>query len=159
MSDYSIDATALAGRLKQSELVQLTDDADTGAIDEPTLTAAIDAAEAEFHLYAGVYYAIPVRTSAGAVPPGVKEKLLDAVAWRLKQRVPELLRNGDDEGKLWAERRKELLEWYEAIANLDPKKRLVIPGAVAPDSPATEPRTGGVSVDADCELYGEGFMN
>jgi len=130
-SSYGVDQDALVARLSTREMIDLTDDASVGAIDAGIVEQKIDEAEAEFHLYAAVYYATPVRTSTGATPEGIREKLIEATAWRLKQRRPELVRNSEDEGKLWADRRKETLDWFEAIASADPKVRLPIAGAVA----------------------------
>jgi hypothetical protein len=129
-SNYDVDQQAIVDRLSADRVQQLTDDANAGAIDSTKVVEAIAATEAEFHLYASVYYATPVRTSTNGIPDGVREKLIEATAWRLQQRRPATLEGTGGEGKLWADRRNEVLDWYEAIASSDPKKRLLIGGGV-----------------------------
>jgi phage gp36-like protein len=159
---YSIDLNAMKSRLSDQRLIQITDDAGSGSIDTAKVDDAITAAEAEFHLYAGVYYTTPVRKSDNTIPQGIREKLLDATAWRLMQRRPEFLRGSEDEGKMWADRRAEVLAWYEAIAASDPKKKLPIAEAVEKAAAAVADGHGLPKVGSDDSLFSRdrrvGFM-
>jgi phage gp36-like protein len=151
-SNYDVDQQAIVNRLSADRVQQLTDDANAGTIDATKVVEAIDAAEAEFHLYASVYYTTPVRTSASTIPEGIREKLIEATAWRLTQRRSEALQGTDKEGKLWADRRKEILDWFEAIASSDPKKRLLIAGGVEKTSDVVV-RSGTATVVSDAGRF------
>ncbi len=152
MSAYAITTNLLKTRLSEERLIQLTDDSNTGAIVQTAIDEAITSAEAELHLYAGVYYATPLRKSDGVtVPDGVRELLTDSVCWRLMTRRPEFLRNSEDEGKYWEARRDEILRWLRAIANADASRRLLIPGAV--EASAATVRAGEASVSSDAPRF------
>jgi phage gp36-like protein len=156
-SSYSVDQVAIVNRLSNDRVIQLTDDAGAGSIDAAKVTEAIDAAEAEFHLYAGVYYDTPVRKSDNTIPQGIREKLIEATAWRLMNRRPEFLRGEQDEGKLWQKIRDSVETWYEAIAHPDKGKRLLIPGAKDKSTPLV-PRAGSAKLTADTPRFTEDRM-
>jgi phage gp36-like protein len=151
-SNYNIDQAAIIKRLSAKLVKDLTDDLNTGSIDSAIVEESIDATEAEFHLYAGVFHVTPVRTAQGAIPQGVREKILEANAWRLMQRRPGNLKNDTDEGRLWEKRRKEVLDWFEAIASADEKVRLLIPFAVE-RTQREEPRAGGAAIVSDPSTF------
>jgi phage gp36-like protein len=134
-------------RFSALRLKQLTDDAGA-TIDSTKVDGAIVAAEEEFHVYVEPYYAVPVRTSAAAVPSGVKQKLIESARWFLMQHRAELMRNGEDEGQQWEKRRKEHLEWLREISEPDPRKRRLIAGAVETGSTVTSGGTATVVSDA-----------
>ena len=139
-------------------VIQTTDDTNSQTIDVTVLDAVIAAAEAEFDLYAGVYYVTPVRTAGDEVPIGVKEKLVDAVAWHLMNRRPEVMRSSADEGEYWTRRRREILGWFEAIASADPKRRLLIPGATEKSEDDVAPRAGSAKVTSDVARFSTARM-
>lgn len=146
---YSIDVDRIKARLGEERVMQLTDDDNAGAIDITAVDEAIVSAEAEMHLYAGVYYDVPLRKSDGTtVPDGIKDLLTDSTCWRLMTRRPEFLRNGADEGEFWERRRKEILAWLNAIAHASPDRRLLVPGAVE-RSTAVVSRGGGPKITTD----------
>lgn len=146
---YSISLDLIKKRLGQDRVIQLTNDANTGTVDQANVDEAILSAEAELHLYAGVYYATPLRLEDGTtVPPGIKELLADSTCWRLMTRRPEFMRNTNDEGDYWESRRKEVVAWLKSIADPDARDRLLIPGAKKP-SAAVEPRGGASTVETD----------
>jgi phage gp36-like protein len=151
-SNYGVDQAAMIHRLSNDRLIQLTDDENTGAIVASRVTEAIEAAEAEFHLFAGVYYDAPVRTAAGAIPTGLREQLIELTAWRLQQRRSENLRSSEDEGKLWEGIRKRLDGWLDDISSADMKKRKPIPGAVERLQP-DPPRAGSAEVVSDTQVF------
>lgn len=139
-------------RFSDDRLKQVTDPNGV-AIATPLVDAAIVAAEEEFHLYAGIFYAVPVRKSDGSTPTGIKQKLINAARWYLMQNRPEFLRGDSDEGKLWEKARKEWTDWLESIAaaNSEGKPRLPIPGAV--ETSTLVARDGEAEVQADAVFF------
>jgi phage gp36-like protein len=152
---YSITQSDL--RFSNVRLAQLTDD-NGAVIDTTKVDAAIVAAEDEFHLYAGVYYATPVRDSGGAVPAGIRLKLIEAARCFLLGNRPESLRSDEDEGDQWEARRREHITWLKSIADADPKDRLPIPGAVEKSAGDTTARGGTASVVADAVYFAPSTM-
>jgi phage gp36-like protein len=159
-SSYNINEAAIVKRLGFQRVVELTNDtAGATTIDSAVLDEAIAAAEAEFHLYAGVYYVVPVRDGSNNIPPGIREKLIELVAWRLMNRRPHMLAGDDNsERKLWSGVRSSIDAWFNAISTADPKSRKPIPGALAISIEGDAARGGGVLVDAEESQFGAGFM-
>lgn len=146
--NYGITQSKL--RFSDERLKQLTDDAGA-TINTTKVDDAILAAEQEFHLYAGVYYATPVRTSAAAIPEGLEQKLIEAARWFLMQNRPEFLRSDDDEGAQWETRRKEWMKYLERISDARAEQRLPVPGAV--ERSGQTARGGTASIVSDEQFF------
>lgn len=131
---YEITTADLKRKFTEQELIELTDDANTGSVDEAVIALAIASGEEEFNLYASRYYAIPVTP----LPAAVKEKVIDLCAYQLMTRRPRLLHDEAADGPFWIRLRKELLRWLEALAS--EKRTALIPGA---DENAAPVATGG----------------
>jgi phage gp36-like protein len=144
-------------RFSEVRLAQLTDE--NGAVINATkVDQAITDAEDEFHGYAGVYYATPVRTSSDEIPSGIRLKLIEAARWFLMGNRPESMRSDDDEGDQWEARRKEHVSWLKSIADADARERLPIPGAVEKSAADTTARGGTATVVADPVFFGAAAM-
>lgn len=77
---YSTQADLL-NQLSEQELVELTDDARTGAVDAAKVTAAIKTADATIDAYAGGRYSVPL-----AVSDKVKALSVDLAIYELEKR-------------------------------------------------------------------------
>lgn len=80
--------TDLRNKLDEDTLIQLTDDADTGAIDTAVIDAALEEADAEINKYLGKQYAVPLAT----VPTMVRYMAADIAIVNLygrKQGAPD----------------------------------------------------------------------
>lgn len=71
----------LLNQLTQTELVQLTDDAGTGAVDSAKVDAALAAASATIDAYAGARYTLPLQPS-----DKVKQLCVDLTIYELEKR-------------------------------------------------------------------------
>lgn len=135
MSAYNIVPDDLLERLDQAKLAQLTAATNNGPRDDAKITAKIDEAEAEIHLAAGVYYAIPIAAVAGtsqlasdSLTKTIRSKVLDLAAYKLVQLKPEQLNNGD-KVTYWSQLRKSIDTWLERLQSSDQAKRITLPGA------------------------------
>ena len=138
MSRYGLVAADLLARFTEQTLIQLTDGAAT--FDEETIETQIDAEENHFDGFAGVYYALPVRTATDTVPGVVRESLLDGVAIRLLSRKPEFVTDESDLQKFWRAARTELKDWKNGLSH--PSRPKQIPDAVERAAPVA---TGGTA--------------
>ena len=87
----------LLGQISNAQLIQLTDDAKTGAVDTTKITQAIDGAESEVDGYVATKYTVPV---AAPVPQLVKELSIDIAIYRLyrrRQRIPDDVKKAYDD--------------------------------------------------------------
>ena len=73
--------TDLLNQLTEAELVQLTDDAGSGAVDTAKVDAALAAASATIDAYAGARYTLPLQTSEK-----VKQLCIDLAIYELEKR-------------------------------------------------------------------------
>lgn len=73
--------TDLLNQLTEAELVQLTDDAGSGAVDTVKVDAALAAASATIDAYAGARYTLPLQTSEK-----VKQLCIDLAIYELEKR-------------------------------------------------------------------------
>ncbi len=153
-SRYALTAAMLLTRFTEETLVQLTDGA--SAPDEAIVNTAIDSEENDFDGYAGVFFALPVRTSAGAVPGIVTEKLLDGVAIRLLCRKPEFVFSDQGELSAWWDRRMKALEAWK-LALSDPARKVKLPDAVERGA-VTETNSAAVKTSSVSGSYCAGFM-
>lgn len=101
----------VAQRMGQSLLVQLTDDAGTGAADEAIISEARGSAEAEIDSYLARRYAAPVEVEdEPQVAVLLRSVTLDLVEYRLHARRPpvpeEVVR-----------KRASAVEWLAAVAD------------------------------------------
>ena len=71
----------LLDQITTAELVKLTDDAKTGAVDDAKVTAALDAASATVDAYAGARYTLPLQTSEK-----IKQLTIDLAIYQLEKR-------------------------------------------------------------------------
>lgn len=71
----------LLNQLTQEELIQLTDDANTGTVDTAKVDAALAAASATIDAYAGARYTLPLETSEK-----VKQLCVDLAIYELEKR-------------------------------------------------------------------------
>ncbi len=71
----------LLNQLTQPELVQLTDDAGTGAVDSAKVDAALMAASATIDAYAGARYTLPLQLSEK-----IKQLCIDLAIYELEKR-------------------------------------------------------------------------
>jgi len=71
----------LLNQLTEAELVQLTDDAGTGSVDQAKVTAALAAASATIEAYAGARYSLPLQSSEK-----VKQLCVDLAIYELEKR-------------------------------------------------------------------------
>lgn len=129
-SAYDITIDDIRAGLSEERLRDLTDDANTGAIDEATAHVVIGNVEREFHLRVAPYYATPLRTSAGVAPEGIKELLVRCTRWALASRRPEVMNTEHGEGKYWQSERDAVDREYAAMSNPDGSKRRPIAGAL-----------------------------
>lgn len=95
----------------ESELVQITDDAGTGEIDEGVVNAARSRAEALIDTYCSQRYAVPF----DPVPGVVKELAIDIALWQLYNRVEGA---GENEYRRSVEERyRAAIQMLERIAD------------------------------------------
>lgn len=71
----------LLNQLTQAELVQLTDDDATGAVDTAKVDAALNAASATIDAYAGARYTLPLQSSEK-----IKQLCIDLAIYELEKR-------------------------------------------------------------------------
>ncbi len=71
----------LLNQLTQAELVQLTDDDATGAVDPAKVDAALNAASATIDAYAGARYTLPLQSSEK-----IKQLCIDLAIYELEKR-------------------------------------------------------------------------
>ncbi len=71
----------LLNQLTQAELVQLTDDDATGAVDTTKVDAALNAASATIDAYAGARYTLPLQSSEK-----IKQLCIDLAIYELEKR-------------------------------------------------------------------------
>ncbi|WP_319543160.1 DUF1320 domain-containing protein [uncultured Pseudodesulfovibrio sp.] len=72
----------IKGQLDEREIIQLTDDADTGAVDLDNVNRAISDADAEINGYLGARYAVPL----DPVPAVVGKYAVDIAVYHLESR-------------------------------------------------------------------------
>lgn len=101
---YSV-LSDIQDRISPEELVRLTDDADSGAVDEDRVSAAIADADAEIDAYCGTRYAVPL----SPVPPMIARISGDLSAYNLFSRRPPL-------DEIQKERRKAAIDFLEKVA-------------------------------------------
>lgn len=73
----------LEDRVGEAELIRLTDDAGSGAVNAAVLARAIDEGEGEILANVAQKYTLPLDLSDAIVAAAIKAKLLDAVVYRL----------------------------------------------------------------------------
>lgn len=146
-SRYSLTAAMLEERFAIETLIQLTD-GDATYVDA-TIDKQIESEENDFEGFAGVYYTLPVRTSAAAVPAVVRERLLDGVAIRLIRRKPEFMNDGDKLSAFWSREMKKLEEWKTSLS--DPNRKVKIPDGV--ERTTSTSTASGASVSSDTPLF------
>ncbi len=82
----------LLGQISNAQLIQLTDDAQSGTVDAAKVTQAIAEAEAEVNGYVATKHSVPL---AAPIPDLVKQLSVDIAIYRLyhrRQRVPDDVR-------------------------------------------------------------------
>lgn len=84
-------------RIRQDELVRLTDEDDLGVVDDSKVNAAIDAADLEIDSYLGKRYSLPLTST----PPFLTSLAVDLALWNLYSVV-----DADGMPKTRAERRE-----------------------------------------------------
>ena len=148
-SHYELDRDDLREVMEETRIVQLTDDEQDGSQVDARVLAAIEAVEALLHESAGVFYETPLRLDSDPTkyPLAVRERLLQAAAYRLIARKPFILHEEDGEGAHWRRVWKEFLAWLDAIA----QGKVVIPQAVKKGTPASV--GGGASVVSDTSVF------
>lgn len=72
-------AADLEARITQSELIRLTDEADTGAVDAAKVTAALEAADTEIDSYLAARYTLPLTDPQ----PLLTSLAVDIAIWNL----------------------------------------------------------------------------
>lgn len=142
-SRYGLAPADLVERFSARTLTELTDGATS--FDATIVEKQIAAEENDFEGFAGAYYALPVRTASNAIPPIVRERLLDGVAIRLLKRKPEFMMEGGQMSAYWKSVMKELADWKLAIASHDREAR--IPDAVEREVSSASFGTAAVTSD------------
>jgi phage gp36-like protein len=95
---YSTQANMI-NRFSEQELIDLTDEADKGVIDQAVLTAAIADADAEIDGYLSSVYVTPI---AGTVPIDVVRISCDIARYRLyNDKAPEEIRQRYEDARAW----------------------------------------------------------
>jgi phage gp36-like protein len=123
----------LIGRFGEQELIQLTDRANTGAIDSAVVTAAINMATADINSYIGRRYALPL----SATPDVLQDKCELLARYRLYENgaTDQVRRDYED-----------AIKWLEGVR--DGKNTL---GTDADDSTLTE--SGVIVVNARDQVF------
>ncbi len=122
-SIYGLGKADIQKRFSDKRLLQLTDDTNSGVINDATIDAMIADAESEFHLYAAKYYVTPI----SPVPEGLTKKLVDMACLNLMARRPDSIRGDSDEGRFWEKRRASIENWLNGLASVD--RTFVLTGA------------------------------
>jgi hypothetical protein len=123
---YNLTAEDLLGRFTETQLIELTDG--STSIVASVIEDAIESEENDFDGFAGVYYALPVRTAADEVPGIVRERILDGAAIRLLSRKSEFLTDGSQLLPFWSAKMVDLRNWKLALSSS--KRDVKIPDAV-----------------------------
>lgn len=91
MSSY-ISQADLLSKVSNAQLIQLTDDAQSGSIDATKVTQSIDEAESEVNGYVATRHSVPL---SSPIPQLIKTLAVDIAIYKLysrRQRVPESVR-------------------------------------------------------------------
>jgi phage gp36-like protein len=100
--------TDIDQRIRQDELVRLTDEDDLGAVNDGKVEASIEAAGLEIDSFLGRRYALPL----ASVPPILTSLAVDLAIWNLYSVV-----DADGMPKTRAERRQAALGILERLAD------------------------------------------
>lgn len=119
----------LLDQISEDDLIQLTDDDDTGAVDTDVVDQAIADADAEINSYCGVRHSVPFST----VPPMVLKLSVDITIYNLYSRR----RGAPDERK---ERYDNAIRYLKDVA-----KGLVTLGEDDPESTPSESSSPDIS--------------
>lgn len=95
MSNYIVQADLLS-RVSNAQLIQLTDDAQSGSVDATKVTQSIDEAESEADGYLATRHSVPL---SSPIPQLVKTLSVDIAIYKLysrRQRVPESVQKAYD---------------------------------------------------------------
>jgi phage gp36-like protein len=131
-------AQDMIDRFGQEELVELTDRANTGAIDMTVLARALADADAEINSYLSSRYALPL----ASVPAELVPKACDLARYFLYDtRVNERVKDRHD----------DVIKWLQALA-----KGLVSLGLDPVDVPV--PDAAGVQFTANARVFGADLL-
>ena len=102
--------TMIENRIGSAELVRLTDDGQTGSVNEDVLNRMIDEGEGELLNNIGQRYALPLGLTDAHTASAVRGMMLDAVVYRLLMHRDHVV--GDEQMAAY----KHAVEWSEKIA-------------------------------------------
>ena len=130
----------IEGRIGESELIRLTDDAVAGTVDTTVVAAAIADGEGEVLGRLAQAYTIPLDLADTNTAAMVKTALLDVVLYRLMLRRPPVIED-------YSNGYKNAIAWAEKIA----AGSLGLPG----ESPVGEAPAGGgrIAIDASERIF------
>lgn len=126
-------------RIETSELIQLTDEAGNGVIDEAKLTAALTDASNLMDTYIGAHYALPLQT----VPAILTQKCVEIARFNLYKNAPP---------EFVATRHAAAIDWLKSLARGTAK--LDIAGVEIAPQPDTIILTADDRVFSRCSLRG-----
>jgi phage gp36-like protein len=109
-------------RITLEKVIELTDDANIGEVDQDNLDQAIASADAEINSYCGMKYSVPFVTA----PPMIRAASVDMAVYHLKGR-----RQGPSDTE--KERYRERIAWLKDVA-----KGIATLGESDPDGVPTE---------------------
>lgn len=131
--------TDIAERIPAEILLQLTDDADTGSVDEAKAAAAIARADSEIDAWCGGRYAVPFAT----VPAIIAELSADLATYYLYSRRQEII----------PEARSERYRANQALLKAISAGQVQLPGAASAKTGATR-----IEVTSNDRLFNRGSL-